>query len=124
MNTFRPDLNLAALGDLYSLNRLVACLGRGILNLLDDIVALEHLAENDVSAIKPTMELISSLFVLPTMANIGNACLRGDDGGDEELRAVGVGTSVSHGEETLLGMLELEVLVLELCAIDCEGVAS
>lgn len=66
MNTFRRDLNLAALGDLYSLNRLVACLGRGKLNLLDDIVALKHLAENDVSAIEPTMELISSLFVLPT----------------------------------------------------------
>jgi hypothetical protein len=47
-------------------------------------------------------------------------CLRGDDGGDEELGTVGVLASVGHGEETLLGVLELEVLVLELLAVDCE----
>lgn len=36
---------------------------------------------------------------------------RSDDGGDEELRAVGVLSSVSHGEDTRLGVLELEVLI-------------
>lgn len=36
---------------------------------------------------------------------------RGDDGGDEELRAVGVLSSVGHGKETGLGVLQLEVLV-------------
>ena len=39
---------------------------------------------------------------------------RGDDGGDEELRAVGVGSSVGHGEETGLAVLELEVLIYQL----------
>lgn len=44
--------------------------------------------------------------------------LRGNDGSDEELGAVGVGAGVGHGEKTLLGVLELEVLVLELVAVD------
>lgn len=44
--------------------------------------------------------------------------LRGDDGGDEELGSVGVATGVGHGQETLLGVLELEVLIGELLAVD------
>lgn len=36
---------------------------------------------------------------------------RGDNGGDEELRAVGVGSGVGHGEEVRLVVLELEVLI-------------
>ena len=35
----------------------------------------------------------------------------GHNGGDEELRAVGVLSGVSHGKDTGLGVLELEVLV-------------
>jgi hypothetical protein len=42
----------------------------------------------------------------------------GNDGGDEELRAVGVGAGVGHGKETRLGVLQLEVLVLELLAVN------
>ena len=45
--------------------------------------------------------------------------LRGNDGGDEELRAVGVPASVGHGKEAGLGVLELEVLIGELVAVDC-----
>jgi hypothetical protein len=67
---------------------------------LDDLVrldiAIRNAAEDDVLAIEP----------------------RGDDSGDEELGAVGVATSVGHGEEALLGVLELEVLVLEAIAVD------
>ncbi len=37
---------------------------------------------------------------------------------DEELRAVGVGTSVGHGEDTFASVLQVEVLVFELVAID------
>ena len=48
----------------------------------------------------------------------GSSGLRGDDGGDEELRPIGVLAGVGHGEETLLRVLELEVLVGELLAID------
>lgn len=35
----------------------------------------------------------------------------GDNGGDEELRTVRVFTGVGHGEETGLGVLQLEVLI-------------
>jgi len=42
----------------------------------------------------------------------------GDDGGDEELGAVGVGTSVGHGEKAGLGVAELEVLIGELGTVD------
>ena len=43
---------------------------------------------------------------------------RSDNGGDEELRAVGVGTGVGHGKKTGLGVGELEVLIGELGAVD------
>jgi len=46
----------------------------------------------------------------------------GTYGGDEELRAVGVGTGVGHGEETRLGVSLLEVLICEFLAVD--GLAS
>jgi len=42
----------------------------------------------------------------------------GDDGGDEELGAVGVGSCVGHGEETGLGVAEGEVLISKLAAVD------
>lgn len=41
-----------------------------------------------------------------------------DDGGDEELGAVGVGTGVGHGEETGLVMAKLEVLIGKLGTVD------
>jgi len=37
---------------------------------------------------------------------------------EEELRAVGVGAGVGHGEDALAGVLEREVLVGELLAVD------
>ena len=40
------------------------------------------------------------------------------DARDEELRAVCVGAGVGHREDAGLGVLQLEVLVLELCAVD------
>ena len=43
---------------------------------------------------------------------------RSGNGGDEELRTVGVGASVCHGKEARAGVLELEVLVSELRAVD------
>lgn len=68
MNTFLWHLELSALGDLDSLDRLVSSTLLHVLNLLHDLVALEDLSENDVAAIEPA----------------------GDDGGDEELTPVGV----------------------------------
>jgi hypothetical protein len=43
---------------------------------------------------------------------------RGHDSGDEELRTVGVGTSVSHGQEERTVVLQLEVFILELFTVD------
>ena len=43
---------------------------------------------------------------------------RGGYSGDEELRAVGVGAGVGHGQETGLGVSQLEVLVREFLAVD------
>lgn len=40
------------------------------------------------------------------------------DGGDEELRSVGAGSSVSHREKSWLGMLLDEVLISELGSVD------
>ena len=48
------------------------------LDLLDQIVVVDDLAENDVLAVQP----------------------RGLDGGDEELGSVGVGSGVGHGQES------------------------
>ena len=150
--------DLSSLSDLDHLRGLVAGLGH-VLDLVDDLVALEDLAEYDVASIEPA----------------------GDDGGNEELRAVGVlarvrllmllvkswsmtttnservqglqnacrgvsmpavsehsrwfvqsptqlvsptcvpgreGCATHHGEKALLGVLELEVLIWELLAVD------
>ena len=58
--------------------------------------ALFHLPKNAVLAIEP-----GSLL-----------------GRDEELRAIGVGTSVGHGQKARLGVLELEVLISKFGPID------
>ena len=115
MNTFRWDLELAALGDLDRQGRLVAASSLRVLDLVDDLITLKDLAEDDVSAVEPPRQAaVSDIDVI-----IGqSAILRGDDGRDEELGSVGVGTGVGHGQQTLLGVLELEVLVLELGTVD------
>lgn len=65
---------LAALDNLDLLLGAVHRSGGGVLNLLDDVVALEHFAKDDVAAIQPA----------------------GDGGGDEELGAVGVLSRIGH----------------------------
>ena len=59
-------------------------------------VTIWHAAEDNVAAVQPGSH----------------------HGRDEELRAIGVRSGVSHGEEEGLGVLELEVLVCELLAVD------
>jgi len=68
------------------------------LELLHDLqrLSISNFTEDDVLAVEP----------------------RGDDGGDEELRAVGVGTRVGHGQDTRLGVSSLEVLIRELLTVD------
>lgn len=114
MDTFRGNLQLAALGDLDSLGWLIAGRGLGALDLLDNLIALQDLAEDDVLAIEPPCVHVSG--VRQCLNRGGN--LRGHDGGDEELRSVGVLARVGHGEEALLGVLELEVLIGELLTVD------
>jgi hypothetical protein len=63
---------------------------------LDDVHSLDDLSEDDVLAVQPG----------------------GDNSGDEELGSVGVGSSVGRGQESGLGVLELEVLVRELVSVD------
>ena len=46
----------------------------------------------------------------------------GLDGAQEELRSVGVGSSVGHGQNSRSGVLQGEVLILELVSVD--GFAS
>jgi len=69
-------------------------------NLLDDFHAFDNLTKDDMLAIQPR--------------SLGSA--------NKELRTVGVGSSVGHAEDARAGVLELEVLVLELVAVD--GLAS
>jgi hypothetical protein len=57
---------------------------------------VSDLAEDDVAAVQPG----------------------GHDGGDEELGAVGVGASVGHGQQTGAVVLQLEVLIGKLLAVD------
>ena len=73
-DTFVRHLDLPALGDLDGLPRLVARTLGAVLDLLDNVVALEHLAEDDVFPVEPA----------------------GDGGGDEELGSVGVFARVRH----------------------------
>lgn len=75
---------------------LTSGVGSEALDLLDKVGALGDLTEDDVLAVQP----------------------RGDDGGDEELGSVGVGSSIGHGEEEWSVVSELEVLVRELVAVD------
>jgi hypothetical protein len=91
----------------------LAGLGSDLLNVLDNVKALDDLAEYNVLAVEP----------------------RGLDGANEELGAVAEpfvsvakiklagfnlrsGTSVGHREDTGASVLQVEVLVLKLLAID------
>lgn len=66
MNTFRGDFKLATLGDLDSLCRLVARRSLDVLDLLDNLVALEDFAENDVPSVEPPMKRISNQLIPST----------------------------------------------------------
>jgi hypothetical protein len=86
---------LAGLGDGHLLGR-GAGLGADGLDRLDDVHAVDNDAEHDVLAVEP----------------------RGLDGAEEELGAVGARAGVGHGQDAGAGVLELEVLIRELGAVD------
>jgi len=64
--------------------------------LLNDIHALHNTAKHDVLVVQPA----------------------GLNSGDEELASIGVGSSISHGHDTRASVLQCEVLISELAAID------
>lgn len=80
-------------------NNLLVCLaGLGAItfNLLDNFHAFNDLTEDNVFVVQPG----------------------GLNGTDEELRTVGVGSSIGHGQDTGAGVLQGEVFISELVAID------
>jgi hypothetical protein len=82
--------------------------GTEFLNLLDNIQSLNNFAEDDVLSIEPTRHNLSKSVQF----------YNGGYSGDEKLGAVGVGTGISHGEETGLGVPQFEILICEFLAID------
>merc|ERR1719171_2457264 len=89
------QLELARVRDLHRLRRLAAA-GADLLDGLDDVHALEDAPEDDVAPVEP--------------GRLHRA--------DEELRPVRAGARVRHGEHAGARVLELEVLVGELLAVD------
>ena len=53
VDTFFRDRQLAGLGDLNRVDGLVAGPSLDLLDLLDDVIALEDLAEDDVATVEP-----------------------------------------------------------------------
>jgi len=88
---------------------LVTGVGRGGLNLLDDVHALDDPAEDHVTAIEPAESRGTGMRtrgtrIPPQTARRRKAAQevfspRSGNSGDEELGTVGVGTRVGHGEE-------------------------
>lgn len=56
VNTFRGDLEFAALDDLDGFNRTVGN-SLGVFNLLDNVITLKNLTEHDVLSIEPTRKV-------------------------------------------------------------------
>lgn len=69
---------------------------RDVLDTVDNLHSREHLSENDVLSVEPA----------------SHNC------GDEKLRAIGILSSVCHGEKARSSMLELEVLIWESVTVD------
>lgn len=112
MNTFFWHLKLSALNDRDRFDRPVLCALGHILDLLHDVVAFEHLAEDNVTPIEPAVHWLAR-SLRPIMCVIPR-----DGGGDEELRTVGVLACVCHAQQALLGVLQLEVFIFKLVPVD------
>jgi hypothetical protein len=55
VNTFRRNFQLAALGDRDRLGGLIASRGLDLLDLVNNVIALEDFAEDNVSTVEPTV---------------------------------------------------------------------
>lgn len=91
--SLRGHVQLSALCNPDDGGRLVTRSLLNILDLVDNVVSLEDLPENDMAAIEPAAELLAHVSISLYK------CFRyipGNDGGDEELRPVGVLSGVGH----------------------------
>ena len=79
------------------------------LDLPDDIQALDDFSKHNVFPIEPAGDDLPGIRTMQ---------MEGMYSGDEELRFVGVGTGVCHGEETGFRVLQFEVFVSEFLSID------
>ena len=93
--SFSTYSELSAIGDMDGLSGLTV-LRSNLLHSLEDILSLGDLSEDGVLSIE----------------------MRSRNEAEEELRSVGVGTSVGHGEDAGAGVLEAEVFVSELFSVD------
>jgi len=93
---------LSTVGDFNRRKGLVSAIGGRLFNLLHKIEAFDNFTKDNVFAVEPA----------------------GNDGGDEELRSIGSRTSVSHGQESRLGVLQLEVLIFEFVSVNRDSTGS
>lgn len=112
MDTFFWYWKLSAVCDRHLIYWFVSWVLWYVLDNINDVIALEDFTEHDVLSIEMTRTWLEQTF------GMGESPLPWSRGCDEELRAIGVLSSVGHAEETDLGVLQLKVLVLELGAID------
>ncbi len=89
------DLELTTVGNDNSLGGFSAASAQSF-HLLDDVLAADHLTEHNVRTVQPWTW----------------------HSGDKELRAVGVLTSVGHGQHEWLRVIVLKVLISELGTVD------
>jgi hypothetical protein len=84
------------------------------LHFLDDVHATQDLAEDDV----PAVQMRSRDELCQCQRHGPMAVIQMSSYSDEELRAVGVGAGVRHGQQVRLFVFNYEVFVLEFLAID------
>ena len=113
MNTFSWNLQLSTLRNLDLFDWFVPRAGGNFFDLVDNVVAFQHLTKDHVTSIEPAVLPVNNCCII-----LHQRSLPSDDGGDEELRAIGVLARVRHAQQALLGVLQLKVLIFKLVSID------
>lgn len=82
-------------------------------HFLNNILTGDNLSEDNVFSIQ-----MGSSHKLGELVPYCQSLAIAETHCDEELGPIGVGSSISHGEQATLGMLDLEIFILKLLAID------